>query len=202
MVASPAPPTFPGPHDALIAVDVQNDFLPGGSLPVPGGDAIVPVLNGWLRRAVAGGAMVFASRDWHPPRHCSFRDRGGPFPPHCVQHTRGAELAPGLRLPAGALIVSKGTDPDRDALSAFDGTRLDAALRALGVRRLLVGGLATERCVLETVRDARALGYEVLLLDDAIRGLDEARALSAREEMIALGATPLATRSTSATSGK
>jgi nicotinamidase/pyrazinamidase len=181
----------PGPRDALVVVDVQRDFLPGGSLAVPGGDEIVPVLNRYIRRALASRVHVFATRDWHPPDHCSFRERGGPWPAHCVQGTPGAELSPALALPRHAVVFSKGSQPDRDAYSGFDGTGLDGVLRALDVRRLLVGGLATEACVFGTVRDARAKGYAVLLLDDAVRGLDPIRSAAARSEMIALGATPV-----------
>jgi nicotinamidase/pyrazinamidase len=177
-----------GPSDALLVVDVQNDFLPGGSLGIAGGDAIVPILNEYIRRAAR--AHVFATRDWHPPGHCSFHERGGPWPIHCVQGTRGAAFSADLRLPAHAAILSKGTDLDRDAYSSFDGTKLREALRALGVKRVGVGGLATDYCVLYTVRDARALGYAALLLEDAIRGVDPAGSRAAREEMIALGATP------------
>jgi nicotinamidase/pyrazinamidase len=180
-----------GPRDALVVADVQNDFLLGGSLAVPGTEAVVAVLNEYVRRALTWGAHVFAARDWHPPHHCSFRERGGPWPAHCVQGTPGAEFAAELLLPKEAVIVSKGSDLDRDAYSAFEGTKLETALRALDVGRLLVGGLATDYCVLGTVRDARAKGYAVLLLDDAIRGVDLARSRSAREEMIALGAVPV-----------
>ncbi|HZU84848.1 MAG TPA: nicotinamidase [Polyangiaceae bacterium] len=161
-----------GPGDALVIVDVQNDFLPGGALAVPDGDAVIAPLNRCIDAAVSSGAPVLATRDWHPPDHGSFRARGGPWPPHCVQGSRGAELAPALRLPRSAAVVSKGSDPDRDAYSGFQGTDLDDRLRALGVRRVLVGGLATDYCVLETVRDARALGYEVVLLRDAARPVD------------------------------
>jgi nicotinamidase/pyrazinamidase len=180
-----------GSHDALLVADVQNDFLPGGSLEVPGGNEVVPLLNEYIRRALAGGAHVFAARDWHPEHHCSFRERGGPWPAHCVQGTPGAQLATELRVPKEAVIVSKGSDLDRDAYSAFQGTKLDTALRAVHVGRVLVGGLATDYCVLETVRDARAKGYAVLLLDDAIRGVDPDRSRAARDEMIALGAIPV-----------
>jgi nicotinamidase/pyrazinamidase len=180
-----------GPRDALIVCDVQNDFLPGGSLAIPGGDAVVPSLNEYIRKALAGRAHVFAARDWHPQHHCSFRERGGPWPAHCVRGTPGAGLAAELRLPKEAVIVSKGSDLDRDAYSAFAGTKLETALRALDVQRVLVGGLATDYCVLETVRDARAKGFAVLLLVDASRGLYPARSRAARDEMLALGAIPV-----------
>jgi nicotinamidase/pyrazinamidase len=159
-------------HDAFLIVDVQNDFLPGGSLAVPGGDAVVPVLNRYLALARGQGVPVFASRDWHPAGHCSFRSRGGPWPEHCVAGTPGALFAPGLALPADAGIVSKATQADADAYSAFGGTDLAQRLRALGVTRVLVGGLATDYCVRETVLDALREGFEVLLLEDAIRAVD------------------------------
>jgi nicotinamidase/pyrazinamidase len=178
-------------RDALIVADVQRDFLPGGTLAIPGGDAVVPSLNEYIRRAISAGAHVFVTRDWHPEHHCSFRERGGPWPAHCVQGTPGAEFAAELLLPKGAVIVSKGSDLDRDAYSAFQGTKLETALRALGVDRVLVGGLATEYCVLETVRDARAKGYRVMVLDDAVWGVDRARSRTARDEMVVLGAVPM-----------
>src|SRR5579884_3705456 len=118
--------------DALVVVDVQNDFLPGGSLAVPGGDEVVPVLNRYLGLFAERGRPVFATRDWHPPDHGSFRDRGGPWPPHCVAGTRGAAFAPDLRLPAGARVISKGTSRERDTYSGFEGTTLDEELRAAG----------------------------------------------------------------------
>ncbi len=178
-----------GPRDALLVVDVQRDFLPGGSLAVAAGDEVVPVLNQYIRRALANRVHVFATRDWHPPDHCSFRERGGRWPAHCVQGTPGADPAPGLKLPGQAVVFSKGTHSDHDAYSGFDDTNLDGVLRALDVRRLLIGGLAADHCVLQTVRDARAKGYAVLLLDDAVRGVDPDRSAAARREMVALGAT-------------
>src|SRR6266511_2115829 len=147
-----------GPADTLIVVDVQNDFLPGGSLPVSHGDEVIHMLNRYLRRAEHAGMAVFATRDWHPPNHCSFASRGGPWPPHCIAGSRGAEFAPGLALPISAIIVSKATDPDRDAYSGFQGTDLDHLLKAREARRLWIGGLATGHCVLNTVKDALSLG--------------------------------------------
>ncbi len=158
--------------DALIIVDVQNDFLPGGGLAVPDGDAVVPVLNAVIGEFERRGLPIFATRDWHPANHCSFRAQGGPWPPHCVAESSGAAFAPALRLPVAATIVSKATTADKDAYSGFSGTELDRLLRAAGVRRVFVGGLATDYCVLNTVRDARACGYDVVLLLGAIRAVD------------------------------
>lgn len=161
-----------GSGDALIVVDVQNDFLPGGALGVPGGDQVVPVLNGYIERFRAAGLPVYATRDWHPPEHCSFKDQGGPWPPHCVAGTPGAAFAPGLELPEDAVVISKATEPEREAYSGFQGTDLAARLRAQGVTRVFVGGLATDYCVLNTVRDALAEGFAVWLLQDAVRAVN------------------------------
>jgi nicotinamidase/pyrazinamidase len=158
--------------DALIAVDVQNDFLPGGSLAVPAGDAVVPAMNRYLAAFGARALPVFATRDWHPSNHCSFKAQGGIWPPHCVAATRGAEFASGLALPPTAVIISKAATVEADAYSGFGGTGLAAHLRAGGVKRLFIGGLATDYCVLNTVRDALAEGFEVLLLADAIRAVE------------------------------
>jgi len=162
----------PGPGDALVVVDVQNDFLPGGALAVAGGDEVVPVLDAAMAAFERLRLPLFASRDWHPPDHCSFQARGGPWPPHCIAGTPGAELADGLHLPPAAVVISKATTVDRDAYSAFEWTDLDTRLKAARVSRIFVGGLATDYCVLNTVRDARRAGYEVVLLLDAIRAVD------------------------------
>ena len=176
--------------DALLIVDVQNDFLPGGSLAVPRGDEVVPVLNRCLQIFTAQSLPVYATRDWHPERHCSFRAQGGPWPPHCVAGTRGAEFAAALQLPPSAAIVSKAATAEQDAYSGFQGTGLDAQLRAANIRRLFIGGLATDYCVLNTVRDALQLGYRVWLLGDAIRAVDvqPGDGQRAEQEMIKLGA--------------
>jgi nicotinamidase/pyrazinamidase len=178
-----------GIHDALLVVDVQRDFLPGGALAVPGGDAIVPVLNRCLREFARAGAPVFCSRDWHPANHCSFRAQGGPWPAHCVAGTAGADFAPGLQLPPDAAIVSKATRAERDAYSAFDGTGLAARLHAARVRRVFIGGLATDYCVRATALDARDSGFDVVLLTDAVRAVDMTPGDGARamEEMQARG---------------
>lgn len=172
-------------------MDVQNDFLPGGALAVAGGDTVVVPLNRWLALFDAAGLPVYASRDWHPADHCSFRAQGGPWPPHCVAGTTGAAFAPGLELPSLVTIVSKGCDRSAEAYSAFAGTTLEHALRAQGIRRLFVGGLATEYCVLNTVRDAMHAGLDVVVLADAIRPVDvhPGDGAAALEAMRSLGAT-------------
>jgi len=179
--------------DALIAVDVQNDFLPGGSLAVPAGDAVVPAINRYVAAFAARALPVFATRDWHPPNHCSFKAQGGIWPPHCVAATRGAEFASGLALPPTAVIISKAATPEADAYSGFGGTGLAAHLRACRATRLFIGGLATDYCVLNTVRDALAEGYTVLLLADAIRAVEVKAGDGARAqgEMQQLGARPI-----------
>jgi nicotinamidase/pyrazinamidase len=176
--------------DALLVVDVQNDFLPGGALAVPRGDEILAPLNGYLKQFVRRSLPIFATRDWHPSGHCSFREQNGPWPPHCIAGSEGARFAAALQLPTDAILVAKATDVDTDAYSGFAGTDLENLLREGGVRRLFVGGLATDYCVLNTVRDAARLGYAVMLLHDAVRAVDMNpgdgdRALA---EMRALGA--------------
>jgi nicotinamidase/pyrazinamidase len=170
---------------ALIATDVQPDFLPGGSLAVPDGDAVVAP----LLAAVRGADLVVATRDWHPPGHVSFAERGGPWPVHCVAGTHGAALLPEVDR-AAHVVVSKGTNVDVDAYSGFDGTPLAGLLRAAGVARLVIGGLATDYCVRATTLDALREGFEVVVLRDAVRAVDVQpgdgdRAL---EEMRAAGA--------------
>ncbi len=181
------------PGDALIVVDVQNDFLPGGALGVPDGDQVVPVLMRYMARFQSRGLPIFLSRDWHPPNHCSFREQGGPWPVHCIAGSPGSLPPPGFQAPPSAVVIYKATEPDRDAYSAFQGTSLDEQLRAAGVRRLFIGGLATDYCVLNTVKDARTLGYAVYLLTDGIRAVNvhpnDGR--KAEEEMIRLGAVPI-----------
>ena len=162
----------PGPRDALLVVDVQNDFLPGGALGIIGGDAIVEPLNRLLAAWRARGMTVFLSRDWHPPGHCSFAAQGGPWPEHCVAGSRGAEFARQLSIAPGDLIISKATQIAQDAYSALDGTPLAAALQARGISRIFIGGLATDYCVRATGLDARAAGLDVVVLADAVCAVD------------------------------
>ncbi|HEX6135499.1 MAG TPA: isochorismatase family protein [Longimicrobiales bacterium] len=152
--------------DALLIVDVQNDFCPGGALPIRNGDRVVPVLNEWIAAAHARQIPIYASRDWHPLRHPGFRDEGGDWPLHCLQDSPGAAFHPDLQLPGDAIVVTKGTRFDHDQLSAFHDTGLHARLEKDGVRRVWIGGLAQDVCVAESAREAVRHGYEVLLIPD------------------------------------
>ncbi len=187
------PNPTPKAGDALIVVDLQNDFLPGGALEVPGGDQVVPIMNRYITRFRDEGLPIFITRDWHPANHCSFAFRGGPWPPHCVVETPGAQFAQALIIPKNVTIVSKATQPDKEAYSDFQDTNLDLELRSRDIARLFVGGLATDYCVLYTVRDAIKHGYDVVLLEDAIRAVnvnpDDGE--KAEKEMRELGARPI-----------
>lgn len=182
------PPPVLGEGDALLLVDVQADFSPGGALPIEAGDVVVPVLNAWIDAASRARVPVIASRDLHPGGHPSFTEGGGPWPVHCVQDTPGAAFHHALNLPPGTIHVAKGTRLDRDQYSAFDETGLAAALRARGVRRLWVGGLALDVCVRATVLDALREGFEVHLIRDGTRPVDAAAGARALAEMEAAGA--------------
>jgi nicotinamidase/pyrazinamidase len=182
-------------RDALVVVDVQNDFCPGGTFAVPDGDAVVAPLNDYIARFRSADGAVFASRDWHPAKTTHFKAYGGAWPPHCVQETPGAAFHRDLALPADAVVVSKGMDPEEDAYSCFQaedasGMPFAAALGERGVQRLYVGGLATDYCVRATVLDALREGFEVLVLADAIRAVDLEPGDGARavEEMRRAGA--------------
>jgi len=174
---------------ALIVVDVQNDFCPGGSLAVERGDEVVAPLNKLINEFLRRGEPVFKSRDWHPAQTRHFAAYGGTWPVHCVQNTRGAEFHKDLVEDPRILIVSKGLD-NEDRYSAFDGTTLAEELRARGVVEVWVGGLATDYCVKNTVLDALREGFKVKALTEAMRAVnlrpgDDARAV---EEMQSAGA--------------
>ncbi|HTX24023.1 MAG TPA: nicotinamidase [Steroidobacteraceae bacterium] len=188
-------PMQPAVGDALIIVDVQNDFLPGGALSVSTGDEIIASLNHCIAAFERRRLPIFATRDWHPPDHCSFRQQGGPWPPHCIAGTEGAQFAARLQLPPDARVVSKATRPEADAYSGFQGTDLAEQLQRLDCRRAFIGGLATDYCVRATALDALAAGFEAVVLTDAVRAVevrpgDGARALA---EMAARGARMLPT---------
>jgi nicotinamidase/pyrazinamidase len=163
--------------DALIVVDVQNDFCPGGALAVQGGDEVVPVLNRYMARFAAAGLPIVATRDWHPQETSHFKSYGGVWPAHCVRETSGAAFHRDLRVGRDVVVVSKGTAADEDSYSAFQGkddsgTPLAELLRKLGVERIFIGGLATDYCVKQTVLEGLNQGFTVVVLDDAIRGVN------------------------------
>jgi len=165
------------PRPALLIVDLQNDFCPGGALGVSGGHAVVSASNRYIRLFRDASLPVFVTRDWHPEVTRHFRRHGGVWPDHCVQGTRGAQFHSKLKLPTEAVIISKGLDPDKDCYSAFHGHDdaghyLDDLLRRFGVGELYIGGLATDYCVKDSTLDALKGGYNVSVLIDAIRGVD------------------------------
>lgn len=174
--------------DVLIVVDVQNDFCPGGALPVPDGDAVVLVLNAWIAHAQRTGNLVVASRDWHPRQHISFEGQGGPWPEHCLQDSEGAAFHPELELPDDVVKVSKGVRLDKDQYSAFDDTGLAAFLRERGAERLWVGGLAQEVCVHATIMSAREAGFDTVLIAEATRPIDAEAGRKALQAMQHAGA--------------
>jgi nicotinamidase/pyrazinamidase len=162
---------------ALLIVDVQNDFCPGGALAVHEGDQVVPVLNRYSARFRTLGLPIFASRDWHPRRSAHFAEFGGPWPVHCVQETPGAAFHPDLVLPDSANIISKGVDLEDDGYSGFEGTfpdggTLEERLACERIEHVYVGGLATDYCVRSSALDARKSGRRVTVLIDAVRGVE------------------------------
>jgi len=156
---------------ALIVVDVQNDFCPGGALAVPHGDEVIAPLNQLIEAFLERGEPVFKSRDWHPAKTKHFAAYGGTWPVHCVQETKGAEFHPNLLDDIHIRVVSKGLG-DEDCYSAFDETDLALQLQRLGVEEVWVGGLATDYCVKNTVLDALKQGFKVKAITDAMRAVD------------------------------
>jgi nicotinamidase/pyrazinamidase len=163
--------------DGLLLVDPQNDFCPGGALPVADGHAVIPVLNAWAAAAERAGIPIFVSRDWHPAQTTHFKAGGGVWPPHCVMGTPGAEFHPALRLPPGVSIVSKGMGETEDAYSAFQArdaaeTPLATLLGERGVRHVYVMGLATDYCVKASALDGLASGLRVTLVPPGMRAVN------------------------------
>jgi len=173
--------------DALLVVDVQNDFCPGGALPVPEGDAVVAPINAVQFQF---DTLVF-SRDWHPHDHCSFSDEPAfadmSWPPHCVEESAGAHFHGDLHVPSDAVIVSKGTDRDQEAYSAFADPALAPLLREKGIARIFVCGLTTDFCVRATALDSVTAGFETWLIVDACRGVSVETTERALAEMAAAG---------------
>jgi nicotinamidase/pyrazinamidase len=178
-----------GAHDALIIVDVQSDFCQGGSLAVPDGDSVIPVIN---RIVPMFGRWIY-TRDWHPADHISFAANpelhDGSWPPHAIQGTPGAEWCTGLEMPMNAILVSKGDDPQKEAYSGFQVDRLNLAdfLQRRWVERIFIVGLATDYCVRQTALDARAAGFTVYLVEDAVKGVSPDTTARALEELEAAG---------------
>jgi nicotinamidase/pyrazinamidase len=182
-------------EDALILVDVQKDFCPGGALAVNDGDQVVPALNRYIDQFRKAGLPIFATRDWHPEKTTHFNSGGGPWPPHCIQGSEGAQFHPDLKLSEDAVIVSAGMGADEDGYSGFlgvdhRGVKLVDLLRQRGIERIFVGGLATDYCVKHTVLDGLKEGFKVVLLKDSTRGVnlkpgDSERAIA---EMLQAGA--------------
>jgi nicotinamidase/pyrazinamidase len=177
--------------DALLILDVQNDFCPGGALAIDGGDEVVPVLNRWIGAAQAQGLPIYLSRDWHPLNHPSFSVAGGDWPVHCLQDSLGAAFHPDLLVPPGVEIISKGVRFDENQLSAFHETGLARQLRRRGVQRLWVGGLALDVCVLLTVLDALREGFAVVVLAQGCRPIDRSGGRQALTDMEHAGAVVL-----------
>jgi nicotinamidase/pyrazinamidase len=182
-----------GIGDALLIIDIQNDFLSGGRLAVPEGDQVIPVMNRYIDYFIQRQLPLFATRDWHPKNHGSFIKQGGPWPDHCIAGSTGAEFARNLHLPATVPVFSTGIEVDNDGYSGFENPELNKQLEKLNVSRLFIGGLATDYCVLHTVCDALKLNYQVMLLTDAVRAVnvhkqDGERAI---KQMILKGAIPI-----------
>jgi nicotinamidase/pyrazinamidase len=156
---------------ALLIIDMQNDFMPNGALPIPDSDKIVPVLNKYIDMFATRRLHIFATRDWHPPNHVSFKQLGGVWPMHCVKDTMGAEFHSELRIPRSTTIISKGYEHNKEAYSGFEDTDLAKRLEQNDIKCILVGGVATDYCVKNTVLDALNRGLEVVLLVDAVKGI-------------------------------
>ncbi|MCP4716361.1 MAG: isochorismatase family protein [Deltaproteobacteria bacterium] len=174
---------------ALLIIDLQVDFCPGGSLAVTDGDLIVPVINNYIELFRHKALPVLVTRDWHPENSMHFQQHGGQWPRHCRQNTPGAEFHPALRLPEAAFVFSKGLKENEEGYSAFDavddrGNAFQSVLKSSHIKTLFIGGLATDYCVKVSALDALKYGYHVVLLADAVKGVnvrrgDAEKALSA-----------------------
>lgn len=177
------------PTDALIIVDIQNDYCEDGSMPVAGALELVKVLSNLSRRVKSRGGRVIATQDWHTDKHLSFSENGGQWPQHCVQGTNGAQLHPELKLPVGSIVIRKGTNPKVEARSAFTESTLLESLRRFSVERVFVCGVPTEITVLETALEANSLGFGTYVVEDGVAALaqDNAEAAEAIEKMKSVG---------------
>ena len=177
------------PTDALIIVDIQNDYCEDGSMPVAGALELVKVLSNLSRRVKSRGGRVIATQDWHTDKHFSFSENGGQWPQHCVQGTNGAQLHPELKLPVGSIVIRKGTNPKVEARSAFTESTLLETLRRFSAERVFVCGVPTEITVLETALEANSLGFGTYVVEDGVAALatDNAEAAEAIEKMKSVG---------------
>jgi nicotinamidase/pyrazinamidase len=161
------------PKDALLIVDVQIDFCPGGNLPIERGDEVVDKINPLIEQAQKQKAYILFSKDFHPNMHPSFKENGGPWPRHCLQGTKGAEFHPDLIIPENSIVILKGTRFDKDQYSAFDETGLKVLLEKLGIKRVIVAGLALDVCVKETALDSVKNGFKTYLFKDGTRAVSK-----------------------------
>lgn len=159
----------PDRHSALLLVDLQNDFFPGGALSIPEAEVIIPTINSYIRHFSRNGWPILATRDWHPPNHCSFQEQQGPQPNHCVQGSRGAQFHSQLVLPPGMMVISKGTQPKQDSSSCFEGSSLEERLEDLGTKTLYILGLGAPGCLKRTVSEACRLKFKTVILTDAVK---------------------------------
>ena len=174
--------------DALLIIDVQNDFCPGGALPIEESDKVIPVINKWISMATETNTPVYASRDWHPQGHLSFEKEGGKWPPHCLQDSHGALFHKDLALTKNTIIVTKGTRFDKDQNSAFDETGLQIDLKRKNIEQLFICGLALDVCVFDTVMDALNFSFNVHLILEGTRPVNYYDGLSVIEKMKQAGA--------------
>jgi len=182
-----ATPDFLKEGDGLCLADVQNDFCPGGALAIEEGERIIPVLNRWITASLEARIPIYASRDWHPVGHVSFKDQGGLWPPHCIQDTEGASFHPELELPESVVKITKGVRLDQDQNSVFDQTGLSKQLERDGIKRLWIGGLALDVCVLASVLDALKSGFDAGLILEGSRPVSPEGAEEAIEKIKAAG---------------
>ena len=157
---------------ALIIVDVQNDFCDNGSLPVPNAEQIIPGINKIIEYFHSSFLPVYATRDWLPIDHCSFKSNGGLWPMHCVQQTKGSQIHPELLIDNRVTIIDKGADKDKEAYSGFDGTDFSQELRKKNISKVIITGLATDYCINWTTIGALNNGFSATVISDLIRGID------------------------------
>ena len=187
--SSTIPQPGQGQGSALLLLDPQNDFFPGGSMGLPENQDLISVINAYIKHFSRQGWPVLTTRDWHSPDHCSFTEQGGPHPLHCVQGSRGAQFHSDLVMPPGMMIISKGTNPKKDSTSGFEGSSLADRLEDLNITTVYVLGPATQACLKQTILDACQLGLQVIVLNDAIGTWSTETHLKAISQAGALQAT-------------